>query len=60
MLTQEQINEVCEFQGNLSEKDEWLFFHLAWANAEKEGVVSFEDKYKIMKKWEVMKSVYAA
>ena len=54
MLTQEQINEVCEFKQSLSKNDEWLFFHLAWALSEenKHTAVEFEDKYEIMKKWD--------
>lgn len=52
MLTQEQIHEICQFQGNLSHEDEWLFFHIAALRAIKEGgPVSYEDKYEVMKKW---------
>ena len=53
-LTQDQINKVCEFQSNLSKKDEWLFFQLAAVRAIQENdQVTFEDKYSIMQRWAV-------
>lgn len=54
MLNQEQINKVCEFEASLNPDDEWLFFHLAWAHS-KIDVVTFEDKYEIMKRWDEFK-----
>ena len=60
MLTQAQENEVRNFQSNLHRDDEWLFFHLAYANrGEKEAQsVSLEDKYKIMKRWNELRARY--
>ena len=53
MLTQEQIREVCEFQGSLNEADEWLFWNISALRAIKEGgAVTYKDKYWIMKKIE--------
>ena len=57
-LTQEQIHEVCQFQGSLNDSDEWLFFHLAWARSKVEGVVTFEAKYEVMKNWDVLLKAY--
>jgi len=52
-LTQEQIAEVCQFQGSLSRNDEWLFWNISALRAIKEGgPVTFEDKYKTMQKWD--------
>ena len=52
-LTQEQINEVCFFQRNLSREDEWLFWNISALRAiEEGGPVTFEDKYKTMKNWD--------
>lgn len=56
-LTQEQINEVTAFQFSLSDRDEWLFYHLAWANGETD-IISFKDKYSIMQRWEELLGVY--
>lgn len=53
-LTQEQIDEVTYFQLNLSKEDEWLFFHLAWVAGDTD-VITYEDKYEIMQKWEKIK-----
>lgn len=53
-LSQEQINEVCQFQSNLSHEDEWLFFHLAWVAGDTD-VITLEDKYDIMKRWDTFK-----
>ncbi len=52
-LTQEQIDEVCRFQMSLSREDEWLFYHLAWVAGDTD-VITFEDKYAIMQKWDKM------
>ncbi len=50
-LTQEQIDEVCEFQASLSKEDEWLFAHRAWVVSPR-NKISFEDKYQVMQRWE--------
>lgn len=56
-LSQEEIDEVCRFQGSLNREDEWLFFNMAAVRAIREGdtQVTFVDKYKVMKKWEALK-----
>ncbi len=51
MLTQEQIEEVQEFQSGLSGEDEWYFYHLAWV-AGPTDTITFEDKYDIMQRWD--------
>lgn len=52
-LTQEQHNEVCEFQKDLNRLDEWLFWNICALKAIEEGrAVTYEDKYRIMKKWD--------
>jgi len=52
-LINEQIEEVCNFQSELSYEDEWLFFHIACLRAIEEGdyKVTFEDKYEAMMKF---------
>ena len=50
-LTQDQINEVCNFQSSLSTDDEWLFFHLAWVTGNTD-VITYEDKYEVMQDWD--------
>ncbi len=50
-LTQEQINEVGEFQASLSEYDEWLFYHLAWVTGNSDRI-EYEDKYSVMQRWD--------
>ena len=49
MLTQEQIDELYEFEKGLSQTEEWHFFHLAWAGKDR---VTNEDKYEVMQKWD--------
>ena len=53
-MTQEQINEVSEFQKGLNVMDEWLFFHLAWVTGDM-SKVTFEDKYEVMQNWKSTK-----
>ncbi len=56
-LTQEQIIEVQAFQFGLSREDEWLFYHLAWVAGDTD-VITYEDKYSIMKRWDVLVERY--
>jgi len=52
MLTQEQIDELHEFQKGLSANNEWLFFNIAALRAGRDGdAVTFEDKYEAMQRW---------
>ena len=56
-LTNEQILEVQAFQVSLSHEDEWLFYHIAWAAGDTE-VITFQDKYDTMKRWDSIKKQY--
>ena len=52
-MTQEQIDEVITFETSLSENDEWLFWNISALRAIDEGgPVTFEDKYRVMEKWD--------
>lgn len=50
-LTQAETDELYAFALTLSENDEWLFFHCAWARGDGNRVTN-EDKYAVMKKWD--------
>ena len=51
MITQKEIDRVCEFESKLSKNDEWLFFHLAWGRSTGK-CVTWEDKYAVMLNWD--------
>ncbi len=52
-LTQAETDELYAFVSNLSEHEEWVFFHCAWAKGDGSRVTN-EDKYAVMLKWETI------
>jgi len=56
VLTQEQKDEVNQFQNGLNDSDEWLFWNITALKAIAERrPVTYEDKYETMLKWDTIK-----